>query len=163
MLSVFVFLQEYSNYFIIPVKSKIKYFCYNIEVVHKINMISNNRTYFDDRHKTTDHEAVIQLKKCLLSVYATLSYAKISVQAKLFWSLQAKMYSGAITVSVSVQAKLFFNVTMSVQATFFCSVQAKLISGVITVSVFVHAKPFYVPIAVQTKLFTSVQAKLFQV
>ena len=62
VLSVFTFLQESFNYFMIPVKSKIKYYCDNIEVVHKINMISNNRKYFDDQHKTTDHEAVIQLK-----------------------------------------------------------------------------------------------------
>ena len=49
----------------IPVKFRIKYYCDNIEVVHKINMISNNRQYFDDQHKTIDHETVLQLKKCL--------------------------------------------------------------------------------------------------
>jgi len=65
VLSVFTFLQEYSNYFMIPVQSNITYYCDNIEVVHKINMISNNRKYFDEQHKTTHHEAVLQLKECL--------------------------------------------------------------------------------------------------
>ena len=43
----------------IPVQSNINYYCDNIEVVHIINMISNNRNYFDEQHKTTDHEAVL--------------------------------------------------------------------------------------------------------
>ena len=65
VLSVFIFLQEYSNHFMIPAQSNINYYCDNIEVVHKINMIFNNRNYFDERHKTTNHEVVLQLRKSL--------------------------------------------------------------------------------------------------
>ena len=46
-------------------KSKVKYYCDNIDVVHKINNLSNNRNSFNEQHKTTDHDAVLQLKECL--------------------------------------------------------------------------------------------------
>ena len=46
-------------------KSQVPYYCDNIEVVHKINTLSNNRNSFDEQRKTTDHEAVLQLKQCL--------------------------------------------------------------------------------------------------
>ena len=46
-------------------KSKIEYYCDNIEVVHKINNLPNNCNSFNEQHKTTDHDAVLQLKECL--------------------------------------------------------------------------------------------------
>ena len=64
VLSVFTFLHEYSKYYMLTFKSKIEYYCDNIEVVHKINTLSNNRNSFNKQHKTTNHDAVIQLKEC---------------------------------------------------------------------------------------------------
>ena len=46
-------------------KSNIDYYCDNIEVVHKINTLSNNHNSFNKQQKTTDHDTVLQLKKCL--------------------------------------------------------------------------------------------------
>ena len=65
VLSVFTFLQEYSKYYMLTFKSKIDYYCDNIEVVHKIKTLSNNRNSFNEQHKTTDHDAVLQFKECL--------------------------------------------------------------------------------------------------
>ena len=49
----------------IPFLSQIAYYCDNLEVVHKINTLANNPNSFNDLHKTTDHDAVLQLKLCL--------------------------------------------------------------------------------------------------
>ena len=49
----------------LQVQSNINYYCDNIEVVHKINTITNSRDYFSERYKTTDHEAVLHLQICL--------------------------------------------------------------------------------------------------
>ena len=65
LLSVFTFLQEYSKYYMLTFQSKVEYYCDNIEVVHKINTLSNNRNSFNEQHKTIDHDAVLQLKECL--------------------------------------------------------------------------------------------------
>ena len=65
VLSVFTFLHEYSKYYMLTFKSKIDYYCDNIEVFHKIKTFSNNRNSFNEQHKTTDHDAVLQLKECL--------------------------------------------------------------------------------------------------
>ena len=65
VLSVFTFLHEYSKYYMLPFKSTIEYYCYIIEVVHKINNLSNNRNSFNEQYKTTDHDAVFHLKECL--------------------------------------------------------------------------------------------------
>ena len=65
VLSVFTFLHEYSKYYMLPFKSTIEYYCDDIEVVHKIHTRSNNRNSFNEQHKTTDHDAVLQLKECL--------------------------------------------------------------------------------------------------
>ena len=46
----------------IPFLSQIAYYCDNLEVVHKINTLANNPNSFNDLHKTTDHDAVLQLK-----------------------------------------------------------------------------------------------------
>ena len=59
VLSIFTFLHEYSKYYMLIFKSKIEYYCDNIEVVHKINTLSNNRNSFNEQHKTTDHYAVL--------------------------------------------------------------------------------------------------------
>ena len=65
-----------------------------------------------------------------ISVYAKLFYAKNSVQAKLVFPVQVKLWLGVINVSVSVYAKLcVITVSDSVYAKLFCaniSVQAKL-------------------------------------
>ena len=65
LLSVFIFLHEYSKYYILSFKSTIEYYCDNIEVVHKVNTHSNNRNSFNEQQKTTDHHAVLQLKDYL--------------------------------------------------------------------------------------------------
>ena len=65
LLSVFTFLQEYSKYYMLTFQSKVEYYCDNIEVVHKINTLSNNRNSFNEQHKTIDHDAILQLKECL--------------------------------------------------------------------------------------------------
>ena len=49
----------------LPFKSTIEYYCDNIEVVHKINTLSNNLNSFNEQYKTTDYDAILQLKECL--------------------------------------------------------------------------------------------------
>ena len=46
-------------------KSKVEYYCDNIEVVRKINTLSNNHNSFNKQHETTHHDASLQLKECL--------------------------------------------------------------------------------------------------
>ena len=46
----------------IPSLSEIAYYCDNLEVVHKINTLATNHNSFNELHKTTDHDAVLQLK-----------------------------------------------------------------------------------------------------
>ena len=65
VLFIFTFRHEYSKYYMLTFKSKIDYYCDNIEVFHKIKTFSNNRNSFNEQHKTTDHDAVLQLKECL--------------------------------------------------------------------------------------------------
>ena len=64
VLSVFIFIKAYSNYFMLPFLSAIEYHGDNLEIVHKINILANDPNYFDELHKTTDHDAVLQLKLC---------------------------------------------------------------------------------------------------
>ena len=65
VLSVFLFIQEYSKCHMIPFLSKVAYYYDNLEVVHKINTLANNPNSFNEKYKTTDHNAVLQLKDCL--------------------------------------------------------------------------------------------------
>ena len=65
VLSVLTFIKEYSNYFMIPFLSEIAYYCDNLEVVHKINTLANGPNSFNELHKKTDYDAVLQLKLCL--------------------------------------------------------------------------------------------------
>ena len=44
VLSVFTFLQEYSKYYMLTFKSKIEYYCDNIEVVHKLILFPTTAT-----------------------------------------------------------------------------------------------------------------------
>ena len=62
VLSVFIFIQKYSTYFMIPFLSKVAYYCDNLEVVYKINTLANSSDSFNEQYKTTDHDAVLQLK-----------------------------------------------------------------------------------------------------
>ena len=64
VLSVLTFIKEYSNYFMLPFLSEILYYCDIIEVVHKINTLATRSNSFNELHKTTDHDAVLQLKLC---------------------------------------------------------------------------------------------------
>ena len=57
VLSVFIFIQEYSKYFMIPFPSKVAYYCDNLEVVHKIKTLTNNPNSFNEQYKNTDHDA----------------------------------------------------------------------------------------------------------
>ena len=63
--SVLTFIKEYSNYFMIPFLTQVAYYCDNLEVVHKINTLTNNPNSFNDIHKTTDHDAMLQSKLSL--------------------------------------------------------------------------------------------------
>ena len=65
VLSVFIFIQEYFKYYMIPFQSKVEYYCDNLEVVHKRNSLANNPNSFNEQYKTTDHDAVLQLKEYL--------------------------------------------------------------------------------------------------
>ena len=65
LLSVFTFPHEYSKYYILPFKSTIEYYCVNIEIVNKINTLSNNHNSFNEQHKITDYDAVLQLNEYL--------------------------------------------------------------------------------------------------
>ena len=49
----------------LPFLSNVAYYCDNLEVVHKINTLENNPKSFNEQHKTTDHDDVLQLKLCL--------------------------------------------------------------------------------------------------
>ena len=62
VLSVFIFIQEYSKYFMMSFLSKVAYYCDNLEVVYKIKTLANNHNSFNEQYKTTDHDAVLQLK-----------------------------------------------------------------------------------------------------
>ena len=42
--------------------SPIDYYCDNLEIVHKVNTLATNPNAFDERYKTTDHDAVLQFK-----------------------------------------------------------------------------------------------------
>ena len=64
VFSIFLFIQEYSKYYMIPFLSKVTYYYDNLEVVHKINTLANNPNSFNKQYKTTDHDAVLQLKEC---------------------------------------------------------------------------------------------------
>ena len=44
VLSVFIFVQEYSKYYMIPFQSNVEYYCDNLEVVHKINTLAKTPT-----------------------------------------------------------------------------------------------------------------------
>ena len=48
----------------LPFLSAIEYHGDNLEIVHKINILATDPNYFDELHKTTDHDAVLQLKIC---------------------------------------------------------------------------------------------------
>ena len=62
VLSVLTFIKEYSNYFMLTFLSAIEYHGDNLEIVHKINTLATDPNYFNELHKTTDHDAVLQLK-----------------------------------------------------------------------------------------------------
>ena len=49
----------------IPFQFKVEYYCDNLEVVQKINTLANNPNSFNEQYKTTDNDAVLQLKECL--------------------------------------------------------------------------------------------------
>ena len=66
----------------LPFKSTIEYYCDNIEVVHKVNTLSNNRNSFNEQHKTTDHDAVLQLKLYLLNNVVAFHVKRYQVKRK---------------------------------------------------------------------------------
>ena len=65
VLSVFIFIQKHSKYYILSFQSKGAYYCDNLEVINKINTLVNNPNSFNKQYITTDHDAVLQLKECL--------------------------------------------------------------------------------------------------
>ena len=65
VLSVFIFIQKHSKYYILSFQSKVAYYCDNLEVINKINTLVNNPNSFNKQYITTDHDAVLQLKECL--------------------------------------------------------------------------------------------------
>ena len=51
VLSVFIFIQKYSKYYMIPFQTKVEYCCDNLEVIHKINILANNPKSFNEQYK----------------------------------------------------------------------------------------------------------------
>ena len=49
----------------LPFLSNVAYYCDNLEVVYKVNTLAKNPNSSNEQHKTTDHDAVLQLKLCL--------------------------------------------------------------------------------------------------
>ena len=63
-LSVFLFLQEYCNFYRITLQSPIEYFCDNKEVVKKLlDITESNRHYYSSNSKIKDTDAVLEIQK----------------------------------------------------------------------------------------------------
>ena len=62
VLAIFLFLQEYCSCFLIELTSPIELYCDNEEVITKLTAGIN---YFDEKHKTTDLDAVMKLEEFL--------------------------------------------------------------------------------------------------
>jgi len=75
LLSALIFLEEYCRYYFIEPESTIQYHYDNLEVVNKVKAIQSEKYLFDKAYKTTDHDAVLVLKK-LIPRNMTINHVK---------------------------------------------------------------------------------------
>ena len=65
VFSIFIFIKEYCNYFILTFESKVEYYYDNLLIVNKLKILVINHSYYNEQYKTTDHDAVLKLWDCL--------------------------------------------------------------------------------------------------
>ena len=69
ILSVLLFIHEYSKYFSLQINSKITIYCDNKESVTKIDNIRGNVQHYDLNCNLSNHEAIIGIKTYLPNRY----------------------------------------------------------------------------------------------
>ena len=57
-LSIFLFLEAYSTYYLTLIDSIIYFYYNNIEVINKLQRIKENNKEFESLIKTSDHDAI---------------------------------------------------------------------------------------------------------
>ena len=57
-LSIFLFLVAHSTYYLTLIDSIIHFYCNNIEVINKLQRITENNKEFESLIKTSDHDAI---------------------------------------------------------------------------------------------------------
>ena len=62
VLSVFVFLSEYSKYFSLKLNNKCTLYCDNNKIVNKVQEINTTKNYFKSSYKMFEHEAIIAIQ-----------------------------------------------------------------------------------------------------
>ena len=65
ILSVLVFLFEYSNYFSLPLNNKCTIYCDNKEIVNKVQQLTKTKNEFQPYKKISEHEAIIAIQHYL--------------------------------------------------------------------------------------------------
>ena len=87
VLSVFVFLSEYSKYFSLQFNNRCILYCDNKEIVKKVQKINTTIDHFEPYYKMSKHEAIIAIQRYLpqrINVIHLYSYQdKIKGKAKL--------------------------------------------------------------------------------
>jgi len=64
-LAALIFVEEYFRYYFVKIESNIQYHCDNLKVVNKVKIIQNEKYHYDKAYKTTDHDAVLELKELI--------------------------------------------------------------------------------------------------
>ena len=65
VLSVFVFLSEYSNYFSLPFNNSCTLYCDNKEIVKKLQKLTQTNNKFKPYYKMSEHEVIIAIQHYL--------------------------------------------------------------------------------------------------
>ena len=65
ILSVLVFLTEYSNYFSLPLNNKYTIYCDNKEIVNKFQKLTKTKNEFKPYYKMSKYEAIIAIQHYL--------------------------------------------------------------------------------------------------
>ena len=65
LLVALIFLEEYCRYYFVKIEFNIQYHCDNLKVVNKVKAIQNDNYHYDRAYKTTDHDAVLELKELI--------------------------------------------------------------------------------------------------
>ena len=69
ILSVLLFLHEYSKYFSLQINNKITIYCDNKEILTKINNIRDNVQYYDLNYNVSEYEEIIAINTYLSNWY----------------------------------------------------------------------------------------------